>query len=162
VPHRNKREVTGPATCEFRAFQRQDRADCLALFDGNCPEFFAPNERDDYERFLDGTVAGYYVCLSGGQIIAAFGVSTGIPTRCRLSWILVAQEWQRRGVGKTIMTEVIRVAAARTRVRSQRSAPYFAKCGAEEVGRLQDGWGPGMHRVDMELCLASATTGVCR
>ena len=37
---------------QFRAYQPADREACLALFDENCPAFFAPNEREDYEAFL--------------------------------------------------------------------------------------------------------------
>jgi hypothetical protein len=39
----------------------------------------------------------------------------------------------------------IRIAA------SHRSAPFFARFGAETVRETPDGWGPGMHRIDMEL-----------
>jgi hypothetical protein len=34
---------------------------------------------------------------------------------------------------------------------SQVSAPFFARCGARELSRVRDGWGPGMHRVEMEI-----------
>jgi hypothetical protein len=36
-----------------RDYNARDRAACLALFDGNTPDFFAPEERDEYGRFLD-------------------------------------------------------------------------------------------------------------
>ncbi len=36
------------------------------LFDANCPEFFAPNERLDYAEFLDSNLLGYELCLTGG------------------------------------------------------------------------------------------------
>ena len=34
---------------------------------------------------------------------------------------------------------------------SHKSAPFFARFGARIVETTPDGWGPGMHRVDMEL-----------
>ncbi len=34
---------------------------------------------------------------------------------------------------------------------SPKSAPFFAKFGAVEVSTIQDGWGPAMHRVEMQL-----------
>ncbi len=37
----------------FRPYQTADREACLGLFDANCPEFFAPNERADYVAFLE-------------------------------------------------------------------------------------------------------------
>jgi hypothetical protein len=36
---------------------------------------------------------------------------------------------------------------------SHKSAAFFARYGAVELRRTQDGWGPGMDRVDMELRL---------
>ena len=35
---------------------------CLDIFDANCPEFFAPNERQEYENFLNCDSKGYEVC----------------------------------------------------------------------------------------------------
>jgi GNAT superfamily N-acetyltransferase len=144
---------------EFRTYQSADRDACLALLDENCPEFFAPNERADYETFLDAALDGYRVCVAESRIAAAFGViATRHPTRVRLVWILVAKNWQRRGVGRAIMADVLRVAQEAQAecvdiAASHKSAPYFAKFGAEETRRLTDGWGRGMHRVDMEMKL---------
>jgi hypothetical protein len=34
---------------------------------------------------------------------------------------------------------------------SHKSAPFFAKFGAQELTTIVNGWGPAMHRVDMLL-----------
>ena len=47
---------------------------CMALFDANCPQFFAPNERDDYLSFLKSQPIGYQVCLSNDEVVGAFGL----------------------------------------------------------------------------------------
>ena len=39
---------------------------------------------------------------------------------------------------------------------SHLSAPFFVKFGAVVVSETHDGWGPGMHRWDMELHLESS------
>ena len=39
----------------FRSYVSTDKSVCLKLFDANCPEFFAPNERVDYAEFLDAS-----------------------------------------------------------------------------------------------------------
>jgi GNAT superfamily N-acetyltransferase len=142
---------------EFEPYSAADRASCLALFDDNCPEFFAENERRDYATFLDSSPAGYRVCRVDGQVVAAFGViDTGVPGRRRLNWILVARRAQRGGIGVAMMREAERVARdAGVHIvdiaASHRSSPFFARFGAHETGRIENGWGPGMHRVDMEL-----------
>mgnify|MGYP004128444723 CR=1 FL=1 len=37
---------------EIVGYTHTHRAACLKLFDLNCPEYFAPNERTFYESFL--------------------------------------------------------------------------------------------------------------
>lgn len=151
---------------EYAAFAATHLDACLALFDDNCPEFFAPNERADYEAFLASAPEGYCVCVTNGRVVAAFGViDDGRVARRRLNWILVARDGQGRGVGRAIMAEVLRTAAdGNARVidiaASQQSAPFFARFGAREIRRQRDGWGPGMHRVDMELPLSPTPTAL--
>jgi GNAT superfamily N-acetyltransferase len=142
-------------TPQFRAYRPGDRLACLALFDANCPRFFATDERSSYEVFLDQAPAGYDVCVVEQKVVGAFGVlseSHGLSLR----WILLAPEAQGRGLGRAIMNRVIESAAKREDgalhiAASQESAPFFARFGAREINRTTDGWGPGMHRVDMLL-----------
>lgn len=140
---------------DFTSYSCEDREACLAVFDQNCPDFFAPNERAGYARFLDAVGAGYRVCRRDGKIVGAFGLIPGSTSdEARLNWILLSPSAQGAGVGRAIMTEAAAQAAARGIVQvaiaaSHRSAPFFARFGAEEQTRTEDGWGPGMHRVDM-------------
>lgn len=145
----------------WAAFTREQRAACLAVFDANCPEFFAPNERADYEAFLDDEPTGYEVCLVEGAVVGAFGLFDAGPGRGRLNWILLDPRRKGLGIGTAAMERVqgqarergiavIEIAA------SHKSAGFFARFGAVEVRTTSDGWGPGMHRVDMELWLGSA------
>ena len=77
---------------------------------------------------------------------------------CHLNWILISPDTQGSGIGNEFMiraiarakflgSEEIQIAA------SHLSAPFFAKYGALEVNYISDGWGLGMHRVDMRLKL---------
>ena len=151
-----------PPTPAFRPYHSADLPACLAMFDGNCPEFFAPNERADLIEFLAIPPAGYEVCLLDGKIVAAFGVlreESGLTLR----WIVVSPEAQGRGLGRALMDRA--VAAVRAQGggllhigTSQMSAAFFAKLGAKEIRRTPGGWGPGMHRVDMVLPTASGNT----
>ncbi|HWI87197.1 MAG TPA: GNAT family N-acetyltransferase [Sphingomonas sp.] len=141
----------------FTPYTPPHRAACLALFDANCPRFFAPNERADYAGFLEGAVSDYWVLLEGDEAVAAFGlISPRTPERLSLTWIMVQPRRQGTGLGRAIMM-AIRVRAGAARVidiaASHLSAPFFARFGARDTGRIADGWGPGMHRVDMELWL---------
>jgi GNAT superfamily N-acetyltransferase len=142
----------------FVPYTHAHREACLAIFDRNCPRYFAPNEREDYERFLAAEPDRYRVCVRGDEVIGAFGLlATAAPGRKRLNWILIDPGQQKRGVGGAMMGAVLAEAGAFGEVTaidiaaSHVSAPFFARFGARQLRRTEHGWGPGMHRVDMEL-----------
>lgn len=143
----------------FRPYCVGDRLACITLFDENCPEFFSPNERDDYLTFLDGDVRHYEVCIVEQRIVGAFGVHPMLEGQAGLHWIVLASTAQGRGFGSTIMSRVFermyRFACTTLHISaSHKSAPFFARFGALEHARTMDGWGPGMHRIDMMLTKA--------
>lgn len=146
------------STVQFGPFHTADRAACLAIFAANCPEFFAPNERDDYAAFLDADPQGYEVCRIGGRIVGAFGVRPMNASTAALHWILLAPDSKGHGLGSSIMARALDTlrSTARSVLRisaSHRSAAFFARFHAVELSRHSDGWGPGMHRVEMQITL---------
>jgi len=65
--------------------------DCLKLFDANTPQFFAENERSDYEIFLAGNPENYNVGFLNEDVVAVFGISIDSQhTRGRITWIMVS------------------------------------------------------------------------
>ncbi|MGH7702968.1 MAG: GNAT family N-acetyltransferase, partial [Gemmatimonadales bacterium] len=139
----------------FRNYQAADRDACLGLFDANCPAFFAPNERADYLEFLS-SVDGYQLCLLSDRIVGGYGLLPAGAGSLALRWILLAPTAQGRGLGSIIMARVMETLRARQATSlyigaSHKSAPFFARFGASELTTTLDGWGPGMHRVDMTL-----------
>jgi GNAT superfamily N-acetyltransferase len=143
--------LSAQARVTFRAYRLDDRARCLAIFDANCPDFFAPTERPEYESFLDAGREGYQVCLVDGETVGAFGVID--EAGWHLHWMLIDPEAQGRGIGSTIMTRVSEIGDGRpvSIAASHKSASFFARFGARVVRQTPDGWGEGMHRVDMEF-----------
>ena len=139
----------------FRPYAASDRAACLAIFDDNCPEFFAPNERDDYAAFLSASGDAYTIADVDGRVAGGYGL---VPERDALAlrWILFSRGMQGRGLGGRVMARALDEMRERRVMQlhiaaSHRSAPFFARFGATEVKTTRDGWGPGMHRVDMLL-----------
>jgi len=142
----------------FRPYQPEDKLACLSLFDANCPEFFAPNERLDYEGFLEANPLNYELCLIEGHIAGAFGLIGDGLQHNSLNWILLDPRSHGMGIGSAIMNRVTRLGRTSgvnlvSIAASHKSAPFFAKLGATEIAVIDDGWGKGMHRVDMELRL---------
>ncbi|MBC7894679.1 MAG: GNAT family N-acetyltransferase [Cytophagaceae bacterium] len=154
----------------FRAYRPEDREALLTIFDANCPEFFAPNEREDFEGFLGALepnaraamddAYGYVVVEDAGMVVGAHGVREDAEHQgCRLTWILFAPDAQGRGLGRHVMDRVRKVARRKGATSvgiaaSGKSAPFFAKFGAVVEQVTHDGWGPGMDRIDMRLDVA--------
>lgn len=137
---------------------------CLAIFDANCPENFAPNERNDYTKFLEDSPEGYEVCEVSHSVAAAFGLVAASDVAARLVWIMIDPRVQGHGLGRIIMQRIMARSAAIGADRihiaaSHKSESFFARFGAVVIDRTEDGWGPGMHRVDMTLELASLPAG---
>ncbi|NOH71263.1 GNAT family N-acetyltransferase [Vibrio pectenicida] len=145
-----------PNNVSFRAYSLHDKAACLTIFDTNCPDYFATNERQDYAEYLDSNPEGYEVCLLNGDIVGAFGLSGDTSDCQRLDWILISSNTQGMGIGHQFMLRAVhkakRLECQQINIAaSHLSAPFFARYGANEVSHILDGWGLGMHRVNMEL-----------
>ena len=154
---------------EFKPYSQDDMAGCIELFDLNCPRFFAREERSDYSHFLQqlpvlgSTNTIYLLGWCEQRLIACFGMARVSSEICALSWIMVHPEYQRQGYGEEMMAQLFTLAgAARYRKvaisTSQHADQFFARFGAVTLRSQNDGWGPGMHRLDMEIILPSVNT----
>ncbi|MEM6484891.1 MAG: GNAT family N-acetyltransferase [Pseudomonadota bacterium] len=142
----------------FRRYLRSDRSACLRIFDNNTPEFFAPNEREDFQVFLDTMPPEYEVCEVARQVIGSYGVFQEHAGDTHLHWILLDPSAQGHGIGSMIMERACTTARNQGAeelliTASHRSAPFFARFDAKEEKVTPDGWGKDMHRVDMRLVL---------
>ena len=142
----------------FLKYSPENQAACLSLFDLNSPEFFAPNERDDYKNFLNSVPRDYELCEKDGKLVGAFGLSSMSSDVGALEWILLNPAVQGSGLGTTIMNRVMEWAMQRgfsqlKIATSHKAYKFFEKKGAVAVSELENGWGPGMHRIDMEVAI---------
>lgn len=142
----------------FRPYDSADTQACMDIFEANCPEFFDPQERQDYTRFLVEVPEGYQVCEVDGRVLGAFGLLGHSKNHKRLNWILLDPQTQGMGIGSKIMQRVIHLGrVSETRIikiaASQKSAPFFLRFGAKTTSTTKDGWGSGLDRMDMELPL---------
>lgn len=143
-------------TCPFTP---EDTPQCLALFDENCPKFFAINERDDYAAFLHHSPKCYQLIYEDDALLAAYGLSDGKQQlERRINWIMVSPKAHGKGIGRTMMQQACAAARAQKVTKivisaSHLSAPFFAKFGAEEIRFTRHGWGHNMHKVDMIVLL---------
>lgn len=140
----------------FKPFSQQYLQACMTIFEQNCPDYFAPNERQDYQKFLSDCPDGYDICLIDDNVVGAYGLCVDEHHKWHINWIMIASKAQGQGVGSAMMhraiataqqhsVETIHIAA------SHLSAPFFAQYGATVVKEIPNGWGTAMHRIDMVL-----------
>jgi N-acetylglutamate synthase-like GNAT family acetyltransferase len=144
-------------------YTHADEADCLAIFDSNTPAFFAPQERETFQRFLQGLAAPYAYFVvrdEAGKTVACGGIklepSNGLA---KLRWDMVAGALHGRHIG-TFLTAgrlaLIRRSAEIRTVRlwtSQHSYKFYEKMGFVVLHTTPDGIVPGMDEYAMELTL---------
>ena len=143
----------------FRPYRVTDLDTCLQLFDRNCPLAFAPNERAEYQQFLNEKAQGNYeLCLNQETVVGAFGLLrlASEQQAAAIRWIMLDPQAQGLGLGTKIMEHIVTEAILQNIQRihiaaSHISRPFFARFGAQVVRETKDGWGPDMHRIDMEL-----------
>jgi GNAT superfamily N-acetyltransferase len=150
------------AAVQLRAYAPADLAACLALFDSNVPEAFAPHERPEFEEWLRAVPADYLVAEQGGRIVACGGWYAG-GEEARLCWGLVARGLHGRGVGRALLAARLQALRGTPGVRtvsittSQRSEGFFVKHGFEVTEREVNGLAPGLDRVEARLDLQEAS-----
>lgn len=147
----------------LRPYTTRDRAACLAIFDGNAPRFFAPEERADFVAFLEALPRAdwpYLVLERDGAVTGCGGLILDAQARrAGLSWGMVAQGLHGAGLGRRLT--VARLALARdmpgieavTMETSQHTQGFYARLGFGVRKVTPDGFGPGLDRWDMVLPL---------
>lgn len=146
----------------LRAYAPGDAAECLGIFDSNVPRYFAPDERDEFADFLAGLhpkTGRHLVLTDGDRIVACGGLSFEEPPRAALAWGMVDAALQGRGLGWQLTAARLDLARAMpelsevTLATSQHTAGFYARFGFVTTRVVCDGFGPGLHRCDMRLCL---------
>jgi ribosomal protein S18 acetylase RimI-like enzyme len=126
-----------------------DRPACLALFDPNVPDSFAPQERAGFEQFLDAPPPGYFVAEHEGQIVACGGFAQE-----RICWLIVSREHQGKGLGRFVLLYLLRELGRRnlpfTRLGTTPNiVGFYERFGFREEKRIPDGYAPGYDQVEM-------------
>ncbi len=88
---------------EMRAYTAADRAACLALFDGNAPEYFTAAERAAYEDWLDAPQGSYFVVEHDGALAGCGGIAAESSGLASLTWLMVRRDLHGQGLGRFLV-----------------------------------------------------------
>lgn len=145
----------------LRDYRPVDRAACLALFEGNVPEYFAPSERADFEAFLDAIDFPYLVIEEQGGVLACGGwarrrFDPGIVDLC---WGMVRRDLHKTGLGRRLLEARLAQVRAAADIRAvmlqttQHTEGFFARYGFVTRQVVSDGFAAGFHLHEMRLDL---------
>lgn len=160
-----------PPKLKHRAYRSLDKGACIRIFESNAPRFILPHERTDFAEFLDGLPhTGYYLVLEdeAGEIAACGGFSIRQEGEATLCWGMVDGKYQGLGIGGLLrllrlqlLCEIPNLKKVKLST-SQKDAPFFETYGFKILETAPNGYGPGLHKIDMELMIDEMTQEAIR
>lgn len=152
----------------LRPYALGDREGCLEVFDSNVGEYLHAEERPDFDGWLSAPKGVFLSLERDGQVIGCGGHATDlIPAsdrsepELRMTWGLLHRQEHGRGLGDWLFLARLVHGAKTTGVAraslgtTPRVAPFFERFGFRRIAYRPDGWGPGLHRLDLILGLQS-------
>ena len=135
-----------------------DKPACIAIARGNTPLFILENELPELEAILNNPPCPYFVVENAAREVIACGGYRLLPEKnaARLCWGMVRRDLHRAGVGRFLLRarlDEIRKTNVETVAldTSQHSMGFFEKEGFTTIQKIQNGYGAGLDRVEMEL-----------
>jgi len=141
----------------IRSFNVADQDKLIAIFMLNVPQYFAPEEVNDFEQYLSQHSETYLTIEHEGKIIGGTGYYVNISDKSgRITWIFFHPDAKGLGAGKEAVEYCINILRADPGVyklvvtTSQFAFKFFEKFGYEVVKTEKDYWGAGLDLYLME------------
>lgn len=142
---------------QIRIYNHLDKETVLDLFDANCPAYFAPEEREDLNNYLDSELEDYFVVESEGRVVACGGINIQQDkNKGVLSWDMIHPDSQKKGIGKALVEHRVKHLKENRKVdrigvrTAQFTHEFYAKCGFVLKEVVKDYWAPGYDLYDMD------------
>ena len=123
----------------------------------NTPEYFAPEEEDDFSNYLDNERELYYVLLFNEKIVGCGGINFAKnKTIGKISWDILHPEYQGKSLGTRLLEyrieklESIKSVQKITVRTSQVAYQFYEKQGFELKEIKKDYWAKGFDMYKME------------
>lgn len=142
----------------IRPYQPDDRKALVSLLVLNVPHYFAAEEVNDFESYLDTDAANYLVVESYGRIVGAGGYNLlDQGSEARISWDFFHPEVQGKGFGSQLLQyrlNSIKQSPGVNRIvvrTSQLAFRFYEKHGFELLEVIPDFWAKGYDLYHMKL-----------
>jgi hypothetical protein len=143
------------------AYTPAGEKDCLAIFDSNTPLYFATQERETFQRFLNRLAYPYvyYVVRDSNEKTVACGGIKFEPAKhsAWLRWDMVARGFHKQGIGTLLAISRMWLIGQISEIEtvnlctSQHTYQFYEKLGFVIQKIIPEGIAPGMDEYFMEL-----------
>jgi len=144
----------------IRPYHPDDLKAALKLLDLNTPEYFAPEERPGYEKYLRERVGEDFVVEINGKVIGCGGVSYKADGHTAMfSWAMIHPQHQGKGFGRKLGEHRLEHIRSQPRFKtvvvrtSQFTYAFYQKLGFQLQKMEKDYWARGydLYYMEMEL-----------
>ncbi len=88
----------------IREYKSIDKSSVMNLIRLNTPEYFAPEEENDFSNYLDNEKELYYVLLFNEKIVGCGGINFAEnKTIGKISWDILHPEYQGKSLGTRLL-----------------------------------------------------------
>ncbi len=141
----------------IREYKSIDKSSVMNLIRLNTPEYFAPEEENDFSNYLDNERELYYVLLFNEKIVGCGGINFAKnKTIGKISWDILHPEYQGKSLGTRLLEyrieklESIKSVQKITVRTSQVAYQFYEKQGFELKEIKKDYWAKGFDMYKME------------
>jgi len=151
----------------IREYRPTDKEGCVSVFETNLPKFFQPEELAEFKQFLEELPGPYLVIVdTEGVVVGCGGYALFDGSEVAdLCWGMVRQELHGKGLGRRLTEARIEGALRDLSVSgialhtSQHTRGFYEGMGFRMTYMERDGYGPGLHRCNMQLVVSAGEGG---
>ncbi|MAN29083.1 MAG: GNAT family N-acetyltransferase [Mesonia sp.] len=142
----------------IRKYSNNDKSKTIHLLKQNTPEYFAPSEEVDFEKYLENEIEDYFVYEENSEIIGAGGINYFIDQKmARISWDMISSKSQRKRIGKKLIQHRINLLSKNPNIEliivrtTQIVYKFYEKMGFELEKIEKDFWAKGFDLYQMKM-----------
>ena len=141
----------------IREYQTKDKCEIINLIKLNTPKYFAVEEEEDLNKYLENERELYYVLLYNQKIVGCGGINfADNHTTGKISWDLFHPDYQGKSLGTRLLkyridklNSIIGLQKITVRT-SQIAYKFYEKQGFELFEIKKDYWAEGLDMYHME------------
>ena len=145
---------------EIRPYVVSDQIQVMAVLDANIPQYFAPEEREEFVKYLSEEREDYFVVQYNNQVVGAGGVNYFPDTAtARISWDFLLPQCQGKGLGGQLLQHRVQHIRSQPQYKtiivrtSQHAFRFYQKGGFAVQTVEKDYWAPGFDLYLMKMAL---------